>query len=148
MRFHRPDRSDAESASTLSIRSMNDPAERSAREILRRAIERLAGERTSDEAEGSVSGATDAQRGAGDQRSLADEVREVQEGRRRRAESAAIRSSEDIEDVLAKTYAAAAERRAEERAEYLLEGDPIEETPLGLESAEDAPHIEVRRDPA
>jgi len=81
----------------------------------------------------------------GGERSLAEEVREVQEGRRRRAESAAIRSSEDIEDVLSKTYAAAAERRAEERAEYLLASDPIEETPLGVESGDDVRPIQVRR---
>lgn len=84
-------------------------------------------------------------RGVDGDRSLADEVREVQEGRRRRAESAAIRSSEDIEDVLSKTYAAAAERRAEERAEYLLDSDPIEETPLGVDSSDSGPSIEVRR---
>lgn len=78
-------------------------------------------------------------------RSLADEVREVQEGRRRRAESAAIRSSQDLEDVLSRTYAAAAERRAEERAEYLLESEPIEETPLGADTSDDGPSIEVRR---
>ena len=83
--------------------------------------------------------------GTEDSRSLADEVREVQEGRRRRAESAAIRSSEDIEDVLSRTYAAAAERRAEERAEYLLDSDPIEETPLGVDSSDGGPSIEVRR---
>ncbi len=81
----------------------------------------------------------------GGDRSLAEEVREVQEDRRRRAESAAIRSSEDIEDVLSKTYAAAAERRAEERAEYLLASEPIEETPLGVEPGDGAPSIEVRR---
>lgn len=127
---------------------MNDPAERSAREILKRAIERLAGERPLDEVESRETANTVGPQTEHDQRSLAEEVREVQEGRRRRAESAAIRSSEDIEDVLARTYAAAAERRAEERAEYLLEGDPIEETPLGLESGEGAPQIEVRRDPA
>lgn len=81
----------------------------------------------------------------GGERSLAEEVREVQEGRRRRAESAAIRSSEDIEDVLSKTYAAAAERRAEERAEYLLASEPIEETPLGVESGDEAHLIRLRR---
>ena len=78
-------------------------------------------------------------------RSLADEVREVQEGRRRRAESAAIRSSEGLEDVLSRTYAAAAERRAEERAEYLLDSDPIEETPRGADRSDEGPSIEVRR---
>lgn len=81
----------------------------------------------------------------GGERSLAEEVREVQEDRRRRAESAAIRSSEDLEDVLSKTYAAAAERRAEQRAEYLLASEPVEETPLGIESGDGGPSIEVRR---
>lgn len=81
----------------------------------------------------------------GGERSLAEEVREVQEDRRRRAESAAIRSSEDLEDVLSKTYAAAAERRAEQRAEYLLASEPVEETPLGIESGDGGPSIEIRR---
>jgi hypothetical protein len=60
-------------------------------------------------------------------RPLADEVREVQATRRRLAEAEARESAGlPVDDVLARTYAAAAERRAEERAHDLYESDEYE----------------------
>ena len=55
------------------------------------------------------------------ERPLAEEVREVQATRRQLAESEAQEEAEEsVEDVLARTYAAAEERRAEVRARELL----------------------------
>jgi hypothetical protein len=59
-------------------------------------------------------------------RPLTEEVRDVQATRRRLAERAAREAAEDsVDDVLARTYAAAEERRNEERAEDLLDGEAL-----------------------
>jgi hypothetical protein len=58
------------------------------------------------------------------ERPLADEVRDVQASRRRLAEAEAVESSDlTVEDALARAYAAAEERRAEQRAHDLYESD-------------------------
>ena len=85
---------------------------------------------------------------AGQERPLAEEVADVQAARRQHAESVAREeAAESVDDVLARTYAAAAERRAERRADFLLASEPAEETPLGAERDETAPPITVRRRP-
>jgi hypothetical protein len=57
-------------------------------------------------------------------RPLAEEVRDIQATRRRLAEAEASESSDvTIDDALARAYAAAGERRAEQRAYELFESD-------------------------
>ena len=59
-------------------------------------------------------------------RPLTEEVRDVQAARRRVAERAAKDAARDsVDDVLSRTYAAAEERRNEERAEELLDGEAL-----------------------
>jgi hypothetical protein len=59
-------------------------------------------------------------------RPLTEEVRDVKATRRRLAERAARDAAEDtVDDVLARTYAAAEERRNEERADELLAGEAL-----------------------
>jgi hypothetical protein len=58
------------------------------------------------------------------ERPLADEIRDVKASRRRLAEAEANEASDlTVEDSLARTYAAAEERRAEQRAHELYESD-------------------------
>jgi hypothetical protein len=58
------------------------------------------------------------------ERPLADEVREIQASRRRLAEAEASEAAAlTVEDALARAYAAAEERRAEQRAHDLYESD-------------------------
>jgi hypothetical protein len=64
--------------------------------------------------------------GGDESRPLTEEVRDVQATRRRRAEHAAKdAATETVDDVLSRTYAAAEQRRTEERAEELLEGEAL-----------------------
>ena len=59
-------------------------------------------------------------------RPLTEEVRDVQATRRRLAERAARETAtETVDDVLSRTYAAAEQRRTEERAEELLDGEAL-----------------------
>ena len=59
-------------------------------------------------------------------RPLTEEVRDVKATRRRLAELAAKDAAEDsVDDVLGRTYAAAEERRNEERADQLLDGEAL-----------------------
>jgi hypothetical protein len=59
-------------------------------------------------------------------RPLTDEIRDVQATRRRLAALAAKEAaSESVDDVLARTYAAAEERRSESRADELLADDAV-----------------------
>jgi hypothetical protein len=61
-----------------------------------------------------------------DSRPLTEEVRDVQATRRRLAERAAKDAAEEsVDDVLSRTYAAAEQRRTEERAEQLLDGEAL-----------------------
>ena len=61
-----------------------------------------------------------------DSRPLTEEVRDVQATRRRLAEHAAKDAAEEtVDDVLSRTYAAAEERRNEERAEEVLDGEAL-----------------------
>jgi hypothetical protein len=60
------------------------------------------------------------------ERPLTEEVRDVQATRRRLAEIAAREAAEEsVDDVLSATYAAAEERRNEQRAELLLTDDAL-----------------------
>jgi hypothetical protein len=64
--------------------------------------------------------------GGDESRPLTEEVRDVQATRRRLAERAAKDAAEEtVDDVLSRTYAAAEERRNEERAEELLDGEAL-----------------------
>jgi hypothetical protein len=59
-------------------------------------------------------------------RPLTEEVRDIQATRRRLAEAAAREAAaETVDDVLARTYAAAEERRSERRADELLFDDAL-----------------------
>ena len=64
--------------------------------------------------------------GYDDRRPLTEAVRDVQATRRRLAERAAKDAAEEtVDDVLSRTYAAAEERRAEQRAEEVLDGEAL-----------------------
>ena len=65
------------------------------------------------------------------ERSLAEEVRDVQASRRRLAEAEAHEEAEiTVEELLAQTHAAAEERRSEESARELLGDDAAPERPV------------------